>query len=133
MKVVCCEMDQVDKEMAGYFLKNLLIELQLQETLMMKDFEDTTLGISDIKKKLKGWQQKHSEITIQKMKDAFKFRGKECPGYLSFKDFFTKIVEDHQSEQDIIEGIKSVNQSITNIKEIIKVQLQKDPNIYELS
>eukprot|EP01017_Pseudomicrothorax_dubius_P036100 TRINITY_DN5136_c0_g1_i1.p1 TRINITY_DN5136_c0_g1~~TRINITY_DN5136_c0_g1_i1.p1 ORF type:complete len:155 (+),score=31.50 TRINITY_DN5136_c0_g1_i1:74-538(+) len=127
-------MEAIDQDVALGFLRSLLIDLQENEDGMRKDFEDASLSIAEIRKRLKIWQGKHSEMVQRNMRDALKAKlGRDPPTTVSFKDFFSKIVEEFQTETEIIELIKSVNGSILKVKDMIKSQLKKDPNLYDLS
>eukprot|EP01017_Pseudomicrothorax_dubius_P036102 TRINITY_DN5136_c0_g1_i3.p1 TRINITY_DN5136_c0_g1~~TRINITY_DN5136_c0_g1_i3.p1 ORF type:complete len:122 (+),score=21.73 TRINITY_DN5136_c0_g1_i3:74-439(+) len=106
-------MEAIDQDVALGFLRSLLIDLQENEDGMRKDFEDASLSIAEIRKRLKIWQGKHSEMVQRNMRDALKAKlGRDPPTTVSFKDFFSKIVEEFQTETEIIELIKSINGSI---------------------
>lgn len=74
------------------------------------------------------WRSKYDQLVIATLKEVQEVDEKT----FNFKDFIVKATEEFGTDPDFLELLKNVNSSIEGLKDFIRMNLIRDPTIYEI-
>jgi hypothetical protein len=118
---------RTDRENVLKFLRKTNIEVGQALADMRQDFEKNPPVPSSIKERLSVWKVRYMEV-LNACLAEFVLVG-EGQGF-EFKGYLGRITEEYGNEQEFNELLKTLNGTIENLKELIRVNLLKDPSIY---
>ena len=74
------------------------------------------------------WRSRYDQVVITVLKEVQEVDEKT----FNFKEYIVKATEDFGNEAEFLELLKGVNTSIESLKDYIRMNLIRDPTIYEV-